>query len=98
MTAHVQNEDWLAAAAGLGPRCIDLLYADPPFNTGATQSDRNGSFQDSWPTMAAYIGWLRERLAATLPALKPTAGILLHVDFRVCHRARLLLDELLGED
>jgi DNA modification methylase len=90
--------DWLEAARTLAPRSIDLLYADPPFNTGTVQSDRSGRFEDSWPTTGAYIGWLRERLAATLPALKPTANILLHVDFRVCHQARLLLDELLGED
>jgi DNA modification methylase len=90
--------DWLEAARTLSPHSIDLLYADPPFNTGMVQSDRSGRFEDSWPTPAAYIGWLRERLAATLPALKPTATILLHVDFRVCHHARFLLDGLLGED
>src|SRR6185295_3795552 len=74
------------------------VYADPPFNTGAVQVDRAGRFEDSWPTTAAYTTWLRERLAATLPAIKPTGSILLHVDFRVCHHVRLLLDDLLGED
>jgi site-specific DNA-methyltransferase (adenine-specific) len=90
--------DWLEAVAAIPPASIDLLYVDPPFNTGTTQADRAGRFPDSWPTGAAYLLWLRERLAATLPALKPSANILLHVDFRVCHRVRVLLDELLGED
>jgi len=97
-TTILHNSDWLTAASTLGPRSIDLLYADPPFNTGQVQCDRAGSYDDAWPTTRDYIGWLREGLTATLPALKPTACVLLHIDFRVCHHARLLLDELLGED
>ncbi len=104
----VQLSDWLAAAASLRPASIDLLYADPPFNTGAAKatppnahkSERAtfAAYQDSWPSMPDYIAWLRERLAATLPALKPTGNILLHVDWRTSHHARLLLDDLLGAD
>lgn len=90
--------DWLARARSLAPASIDLLYADPPFNTGDVQRDRAGAFEDHWPDTASYIGWLRERLRATIPALKPTGSILLHVDWRASHHVRLLLDELLGPD
>lgn len=90
--------DWLDAARGLAPGSIDLVYADPPFNTGQTQSDRNGEFRDSWPSVDAYLAWLRERLVATLPAIKPTGSILLHLDYRSSHRVRVLLDDLLGPD
>lgn len=98
MSFSLSHSDWLTAAPTLAPHSIDLLYADPPFNTGQTQRDRAGHYQDSWPSTRDYIAWLRERIQATLPALKPSACILLHVDFRVCHHARLLLDDLLGED
>jgi DNA modification methylase len=57
-----------------------------------------GSYEDSWESLGAWLGWLGERLAATRPALKDSACILLHVDFRTSHRARCLLDELLGAD
>jgi DNA modification methylase len=90
--------DWLDGAAGIARSSVDQLYADPPFNTGDVRSDRAGRFEDSWPATTDYVRWLRERLEATLPALKPSACVLLHVDFRVCHHVRLLLDELLGED
>ncbi len=90
--------DWLTFAAGLAPASVDLVYADPPFNTGSAKTGRNGSYEDVFPSTAAYIEWLRERLAATLPAIKPSGGILLHVDWRTSHRVRVLLDELLGED
>jgi DNA modification methylase len=90
--------DWIEFVPTLAPASIDLLYADPPFNTGETQTDRNGIYADSFPSTAAYLDWLRARLAATLPALKPTGNILVHVDWRTSHRVRLLLDELLDED
>jgi DNA modification methylase len=90
--------DWLAVANTLAPASIDLLYVDPPFNTGQTQSDRNGSFSDRYATTGDYLAWLRERLAPSIPLLKPTGNILVHVDWRTSHRVRLLLDELLGED
>jgi len=90
--------DWLDVAGSLPPASIDLLYADPPFNTGATRSARAGSYDDSFPSMAHYLAWLNSRLLATLPALKPSGSILLHVDWRTSHRVRVLLDDLLGED
>ncbi len=104
MTAAVIHGDWLSFTRGLERATVDLLYVDPPFNTGATRRGTravNGSrpaFDDSWPTIEAYIAWLRERLAATIPALKPTANILVHVDWRTSHRVRVILDELLGAD
>jgi site-specific DNA-methyltransferase (adenine-specific) len=97
-TADVCCFDWLDLAARLPPHSIDLLYADPPFNTGQPQEGPNGRYEDSWQDLPSYLAWLRERLEATLPALKPTASILLHLDFRTSHHARLLLDTLLGPD
>src|SRR5690606_8589933 len=32
------------------------------------------------------------------PALRPSASVLIHVDWRTSHRVRVLLDDLLGED
>ena len=89
---------WRELPPTLEPDSVDLLYADPPFNTGRTQRADAGSYTDSWPDTAAWITWLRERLEATLPALSPAANILLHVDWRTSHHARLLLDDLLGPD
>lgn len=90
--------DWLDGVRSLPPASIDLLYADPPFNTGEVQAGRAGAFEDRWPDIHSYLAWLRERLAATIPALKPGACILLHVDWRTSHHVRLLLDDLLGPD
>jgi len=95
---RIEQGDWLEFAPSLPRNSVDLLYADPPFNTGKTQSAGAGSYHDSWATTGDWVAWLRERLEATLPALKPTASILLHIDWRTSHHARVLLDELLGAD
>lgn len=99
--ARVEHADWLDLARTLKPNSIDLLYADPPFNTGKTQrgsSKPDLSYGDTFSSTADWLGWIRPRLEATLPALKPTASVLLHIDWRTSHHARLLLDELLGPD
>ncbi len=90
--------DWLDAARSLGAGTIDLVYVDPPFNTGATKRGEAGAFGDRWPTLDDFVSWLRDRLEATVPLLKPTGSLLLHLDWRTSHRARMVLDELLGED
>lgn len=107
MSTVVFHGDWLEAVTdraddlGLceaGTPLVDLLYTDPPFNTGKKQTSTSGDFADTWPTTDAYIDWLRARLEPTLALIKPTGSILVHVDWRTSHRVRVLLDELLGED
>ncbi len=96
--ARVACADWLEAARGLAAGSVDLVYADPPFNTGETKRGASGSYEDRWDSIGTYVMWLRERVEATLPALKPTGSVLLHVDWRVSHHARLLLDALMGPE
>lgn len=106
-TWRVLHSDWLAAAAEFARESVDLVYADPPFNTGKTRSspvraaaigrESDAAYPDRWRTMGDYVAWLRERLVATLPAMKRTGVIAIHCDYRACHHIRLLLDELLGE-
>lgn len=98
INAQLIEEDWLTAVAGLEPGSVDLVYADPPFNTGKAQASHAGSYADSWPSTESWVSWLEERLTATLAVCKPTSSILLHVDWRTSHHARLLLDRLLGAD
>ncbi len=95
---RVHTADWIDFVQPLDDSSIDLLYADPPFNTGQTQRADAGSYEDAWGSTDAWVVWLRERLETTLPKLKPSASLLIHVDWRTSYRVRVLLDELLGED
>lgn len=107
--ARVIHADWLDAARSLAPASVDLLYADPPFNTGKAKSTpphasrrdpraQAASFPDRFGQPRGFLDWLGPRLRATLHALKPSANLILHVDWRTSHHARLLLDGLLGPD
>lgn len=98
MTTEVFHADWLDLARSLPDVSVDLVYADPPFNTGKPQTGSGGRYDDHWPSASAWVDWLRPRLEATLPKIKPTGSVLLHLDWRTSHHARLLLDDLLGPD
>lgn len=108
MNDGVHRMDWLAAASAMAPGSVDFLYVDPPFNTGARKRTPPGaakvgrsveaSFADAFGSTAEFLAWLRPRVEASLPALKPSASLAIHVDWRTSHRVRVMLDELLGED
>ncbi len=103
--ARIAHADWLHAVTHLShdfnlgspanPN-IDFLYADPPFGTGTTQSTPTAAYPDPLSDPHQHTAWLRERLEPTIPLLKPTATIALHLDWRTAHHARILLDELLS--
>lgn len=70
-----------------------LAYLDPPFNT----HERWGDFHDSLDRQT-WLALLRDRLEATWALLAPTGSLWLHCDDRMQHHARVLLDDLVGED
>ncbi|MHC4219354.1 MAG: DNA-methyltransferase [Planctomycetota bacterium] len=88
--------DCLAVLRSLPAGTVDLAYLDPPFNTGRTLSAANAAYGDSWPSLNAYLGFLRPRLETIHRALRPAGSILLHCDWRCAHHLRLMLDELFG--
>ncbi|MEM1422622.1 MAG: site-specific DNA-methyltransferase [Planctomycetota bacterium] len=93
----LRTGDWLTVVPALPVGSVDMLYADPPFNTGKTHAGEAGAFDDRFGSATEYTGWLRDRLVATLPILTHAANVLIHCDWRTSHRVRVLLDELLGE-
>jgi DNA modification methylase len=94
--AHADAGDLLAL---LPAASIDLVYLDPPFGTGITRRGRRGAgYADALPSgIPGYITWLRTLLAECHRVLRPSASLFLHLDWRASHRARVLLDELFGE-
>lgn len=76
----------------LGQR-VRTVYIDPPF--GARK--RFGHYLDTLGS-AAWLSMLRDRLLALKPLLDPRASIWLHLDETMSHKARLVLDDVFGED
>jgi site-specific DNA-methyltransferase (adenine-specific) len=94
--AHADAGDLLALVPAAA---IDVVYLDPPFGTGIARTDRaGGGYRDALPSgMQGYITWLRGVLAECHRVLRPTGSLFLHLDWRASHRARVVLDELFGE-
>lgn len=73
---------------------IDLIYADPPFNTGRDF----GAFEDKWADVEDYIDWLRPRLREMRRVLKPTGSIYVHCDWHASHYIKVAMDDIFGYD
>lgn len=72
---------------------IRLVYIDPPFNTQV-------KFRQYSDTMKRpmWLSMIRDRLLAVRPMLAPNASIWVHLDDSEVHRARMIMDEVFGED
>jgi site-specific DNA-methyltransferase (adenine-specific) len=92
---------------------FDLIYADPPFLTGKSLRARVGrnedsraplswktadGFSDQWGSPTAYLTMLEPRLRLMHRLLSPSGSLYLHLDWHASAYARLLLDEIFGQD
>lgn len=89
-----------------------LVYMDPPFFTGrehqrvTRQKGADGrpertlshGFDDRWQNLEQYLDALWPRLVAARNLLRPDGCLVLHVDSKTSHYAKILLDELFGSE
>lgn len=90
---------------------VTLAYLDPPFLTGRRhdqivrrRSVRTGrilrtvspAFDDRWPSLDAYLQALAPRIVAVRELLAPHGCLVLHVDSKTSHYAKVLCDEIFG--
>src|SRR3954470_1833581 len=90
--------DNLALLPQLPDGVFDLVYADPPFNTGRRRFRVAGAGPSYADDFADYHAFLEPRLVEIRRLLAPHGTLYLHLDFREAHRVKLLLDELFGAD
>jgi DNA modification methylase len=69
---------------------VDMLYMDPPYNTGRNFHYFEDKFAD-FPT------FMQERLIQCHRVLKKTGNIVIHVEPRISHTIRTLCDTIFGE-
>ena len=99
--ATVEHADCLEFAARQPAGEFRLIYLDPPFFTGrqfASRGDAGGGFADAWESLADYLAFLRVRLEAIHPLLARDGALLLHLDWRTVHYAKVICDEIFGID
>jgi len=96
MTIQIKEGDNLQIMAELDSATFDLIYADPPFNTGRTQKGRKG--MKYFDTFDDYSGFLRPRFEQARRLLSPTGSFFVHLDYREVHYAKIILDQVFGRE
>jgi site-specific DNA-methyltransferase (adenine-specific) len=100
----------LSALRARGERAT-LVYLDPPFFTGREHSHVERSrgkdgivrrlvpaFDDRWESLQEYLVALGDRLTAARELLDPAGCLVLHVDPKTSHYAKVLCDEIFGPE
>lgn len=80
----------------LPDKSINLIYIDPPFNTGKKQLLHDNSFNDTFGNHENYIKFIRERLYEAYRILAPNGSLYFHIDYRESHYCKVLLDCIFG--
>jgi adenine-specific DNA-methyltransferase len=89
---------------------IDLIYIDPPFSTNTIFTmgdDRVSTISQSGDDDIAYIDtlqgfkfieFIRERLILAKELLSDIGSIYLHIDYKIGHYVKIIMDEIFGID
>lgn len=89
---------------------VDLIYIDPPFATNGhfkISDDRANTISSSNGDAIAYsdtligsdfLEFLRERLIFLRELLSERGSIYLHIDYKIGHYVKLIMDEVFGRD
>src|SRR3990172_3790793 len=103
---------------------VNLIYIDPPFDTGAdfsftatipddpdTDEDETATFlkqpsileqkayRDTWGRgLDSYLLWFYETIVLLHELLSEDGSIYVHLDWHVGHYAKVVMDEVFGED
>jgi len=120
-TLDIHHADNLTLLESWSDQSFELIYIDPPFNTGRQQSrrrlktvrdeqgDRTGfagkryrteeigrqAFEDAFDD---YLAFLEPRLQHAHRLLTQNGSLMLHLDYREVHYAKVLLDAIFGRD
>ena len=72
---------------------IKLIYIDPPYNTGNDSFGYNDKFNRS-----SWLSFMKSRLKIAKELLSPDGAIYVQLDYHQVHYAKILMDEIFGEE
>jgi site-specific DNA-methyltransferase (adenine-specific) len=76
-------------------KSIDLIYIDPPFNTGKVQARADKSYRDSFDNFKDFI---IPRIKEAHRLLADDGSFFIHLDWRECHYVKVWTDEIFGRE
>jgi site-specific DNA-methyltransferase (adenine-specific) len=74
---------------------VDLIYIDPPFNTGKARRLGAKQYDDKFDDLQLF---LEPRLEEAYRVLADHGTLYFHIDYREVHRCKILLDQIFGRD
>ena len=72
---------------------VKLIYIDPPYNTGSDTFGYNDKFNRS-----SWLTFMKNRLEIAKKLLSPDGAIYVQLDYHQVHYAKVLMDEIFGEE
>ncbi len=72
---------------------VNLIYIDPPYNTGNDSFRYNDSFSHS-----TWLTFMKNRLEAAKQMLHPNGSIWITIDEIECHYLKVICDQIFGRD
>lgn len=106
---YAENRSALHALTQAYRGKVTLIYIDPPFATNGqfrVGKDRTSTVSSSHDDELAYadnilgpefLAFLRERLVLLRELLSHQGSIYLHIDYKIGHYVKILMDEVFGE-
>jgi site-specific DNA-methyltransferase (adenine-specific) len=91
----VVHADNAAALPRLPRAAFDLVYIDPPFNTGERRTLHAVSYPDAHDDFPAFIA---PRLRHAHRLLAAHGTLYFHIDYREAHYCKVLLDGIFGRE
>lgn len=85
--------DNLHVLAALPTGSVDLIYTDPPYNTG-----HSFRYDDQWSDHTAWINFMLDRLQSMKHLLKPSGVIAISIGKDELFRIGILMESIFGED
>lgn len=105
---QVHFGDNLDVLKGIPDNHVDLIYIDPPFNTGTKQIRRRFHTEDGCKILENtygykdsfddFLGFLKPRLEEAYRILKEHGSLFFHLDYREIHYCKVLLDTIFGRE
>ncbi len=78
---------------------VRLVYIDPPFASGVKYSARHGGHAYGDRRKGTeFLEFMRARLLLLRELLSEDGSIYLHIDWRMAHYLKIIMDEVFGED
>lgn len=79
---------------------IDVIYIDPPYNTGAKDWKYNNNFVDSNDTFrhSKWLSFMSDRLVIASSLLTPEGIIIVSIDHYELSQLIMLMDSIFGEE